>query len=142
MERDPNEVLGELRRRVNENRELGRYPLGLEEQLEADFKAILEVVHGRQGSVPDWESSLSQLEKQLTEIKSSVKKSDPGELLRLLDGILAMVRGINDEVRMIREEDTRVLRKLNHFVMDRLVMVDVLAQAVVEIEAKLRNQAS
>lgn len=142
MTGDPKDVLDELRRRVGENRQLGRYPVGLEEQLEADFKAIMDVVHGRQGSVPDWGGILHQLESQLEGMRSAGKKADPRDTLELLDGMIAVVRGVHDEVQMIREEDSRVLRKLNHLIMDRLVMVDVLAQAVVEIETTLRNQAS
>jgi hypothetical protein len=44
------------------------------------------------------------------------------------------------EVRKIREEDTRILRKINHTILDRLVMVDVLAQAVVDLERRFEEK--
>jgi hypothetical protein len=76
----PKSIQEELQRRVLENRQLGKYPVGLEEQLEADFKAIMEVVHGREGQLFIGEPEIAHLgqmieslEKQITEIRLDKK---------------------------------------------------------------------
>lgn len=138
---DMHEVLAELRERVAKNREVGLYPLGLEQQLEADFKSIMEVVHGRQGAMFDVSNRLDALDNLVENFRN-----EDGEALSeqrsavILGEVVQLLRSLHEEIVTIREEDTRVLRKMNHMIMNRLVMVDVLAQAIVEIESKLRNQ--
>lgn len=156
-----NSIQEELQRRVAENRQLGKYPLGLEQQLEADFKSIMEVVHGREGQLfigePEVEH-LGQMIEVLQDRISSLRedrrvkklsKKDLGasaliDLAELtseaLEKCMVLVQSMEAEIRKIREEDTRVLRKINHTVLDRLVMVDVLAQAVVDLERQLSEK--
>ena len=156
-----NSIQEELQRRVAENRQLGKYPIGLEEQLEADFKAIMEVVHGREGQLFIGEPEVKHLGQMIealqdridelrrdNQISKSLKKDvgasalvDLAELTcEALGKCMVLVQSMEAEVRKIREEDTRVLRKLNHTILDRLVMVDVLAHAVVEIERRLSEK--
>jgi hypothetical protein len=157
----PKSIQEELQRRVLENRQLGKYPVGLEEQLEADFKAIMEVVHGREGQLFIGEPEIAHLgqmieslEKQITEIRldkkinKSLKSDDAASSLidlaestcEALTKCLVIVQSMEAEVRKIREEDTRILRKINHTILDRLVMVDVLAQAVVDLERRFEEK--
>ena len=156
-----NSIQEELQRRVAENRQLGKYPLGLEEQLEADFKAIMEVVHGREGQLFIGEPEVQHLGLMITALQDRIEvlrsdkkveklsRKDPGaraliDLAELtceaLGKCMVLVQSMEAEIRKIREEDSRVLRKLNHTVLDRLVMVDVLAQAVVDIERRLSEK--
>lgn len=156
-----NSIQEELQRRVAEYRQLGKYPVGLEEQLEADFKAIMEVVHGREGQLFIGEPEVEHLGQMITALhdridlmrnssqvsRLSKKDAGAGELVDLaeltceaLGKCMILVQSMEAEIRKIREEDTRVLRKLNHTILDRLVMVDVLAHAVVEIERRLSEK--
>lgn len=140
--------MGDLRKRVELNRQLGRYPVGLEEQLEADFKAIMEVVHGTEDFDGFRSGELEALKTELIALKSSIsgektRKSallHEGQLLALIERCVSIVEAAHKEIKQIREEDTRVLRKMNSYVMDRLVMIDVLAQAVVELERKVADK--
>lgn len=156
-----NSIQEELQRRVAENRQLGKYPLGLEEQLEADFKAIMEVVHGREGQLFIGEPEVQHLGLMITALQDRIEvlrndkkveklsRKGPGALALVdlaeltceaLGKCMILVQSMEAEIRKIREEDSRVLRKLNHTVLDRLVMVDVLAQAVVDIERRLSEK--
>lgn len=143
-----NSVQEELQRRVAENRQLGRYPLGLEEQLEADFKAIMEVVHGsedfegfRTGELASLRDDLKTLKESLSTMRSRKPRAQiEDQLIELMERCVLVIETAHKEIAQIREEDTRVLRKMNSFILDRLVMVDVLAQAVVELERKLNDK--
>ena len=138
----------ELLRRVEENRQLGRYPVGLEEQLEADFRAIMEVVHGTDDldgfRIGELSALKIDLESLKTEISSKVTRKMNehhwGLMIHVLERTISVVESVHKEVAQIREEDSRVLRKMNSFVLDRLVMIDVLAQAVVELERKIAEK--
>ena len=140
--------MSDLRKRVELNRQLGRYPVGLEEQLEADFRAIMEVVHGTDDLDGFRSGELEALKTELYELKSAIsdgvrRKAElphESQLLSLVERCVAVIEAAHKEIKQIREEDTRVLRKMNSFVLDRLVMIDVLAQAVVELERKLADK--
>jgi hypothetical protein len=58
-------VLRELAKRVELRRQEGRYPLGLEQQLSAEFDAILSVVHRGDDTISRIHFTLSQLAEDL-----------------------------------------------------------------------------
>jgi hypothetical protein len=147
------ELLKELTRRVQLRRQEGRYPAGLEQQLSADFDAILAVVHRGDDTISEIHRVSRLLNDDLNGrngIRSS-KSRIPGfvlvdKILRrlslrhtrralvLIDEIVAL---IEKQLTQQRETDSRVMKQLEHVVMDRILMVDVLAEAVLELERKV-----
>lgn len=157
-------VLDELRVRVERRRQEGKYPPGLEEQLEAEFDAILEVVHRGQDSVLHIAHVIEQLRSEIPSVNGvigSQSRIPGGRLFHRLVGRLVgrQTRGvaqqtqaalgrqldlmeiINYQLRAQRDADVRVLHQLETAIRDRLMMVDALAEAVLELERKASVQA-
>jgi hypothetical protein len=147
------ELLKELTRRVQLRRQEGRYPVGLEQQLSAEFDAILAVVHRGDDTI----SEIHRVSRLLTADISGMNSGHdtqsriPGfkfvhKLVRklsrrhtqsalvLIEEIVAL---IEKQLTQQRETDARVMKQLEHVVMDRILMVDVLAEAVLELERKV-----
>ena len=146
------EILRELTRRVEKRRQEGRYPIGLEQQLSAEFDAILSVVHRGDDTISRIHFALSQLAEDLSGQNGGVDTQSrlPGvsivhklfrklslrhtrRALRLIEESLTL---IEKQLLQQRETDSRVMKQLEHVVMDRILMVDVLAEAVLELERK------
>ena len=146
-------VLRELAQRVELRRQEGRYPIGLEQQLSAEFDAILSVVHRGDDTISRIHFTLSQLAEDLSGQNGGVDTQSrlPGvsivhklfrklslrhtrRALRLIEESLAL---IEQQLLQQRETDSRVMKQLEHVVMDRILMVDVLAEAVLELERKV-----
>ena len=146
------EILRELTRRVEQRRQEGRYPVGLEQQLSAEFDAILSVVHSGDDTISRIHFTISQLAEDLGGRNSGVDTQSrlPGisivhklfrklslrhtrRALRLIEESLTL---IEQQLLQQRETDSRVMKQLEHVVMDRILMVDVLAEAVLELERK------
>jgi hypothetical protein len=146
-------VLRELAKRVELRRQEGRYPIGLEQQLSAEFDAILSVVHRGDDTISRIHFTLSQLAEDLGGQNGGVDTQSrlPGvsivhklfrklslrhtrRALRLIEESLSL---IEQQLLQQRETDSRVMKQLEHVVMDRILMVDVLAEAVLELERKV-----
>lgn len=157
------EVLNELHRRVNRRRQEGKYPTGLEDQLEAEFKSILEVVHRGQDEVERICHLIEELRASLVMLNgvTSPESRIPGGKLfhrtiarlvaRQTRGVaqqtqLAITRQLDvldlvaKQLRAQRDADVRVLHQLEHAMMDRLMMVDALAEAIIELERKVDSK--
>lgn len=148
---DAKEVQAEIQRRVAELRAEGRYPLGLEEQLESEFAAIMEVVHGRADLPDDIGKEISLLRATVEQMRSEFARSgaeshSDSDQSVTETAILALERTVRlyevliREFEALRREDERIVRRIEHFLRDRIVMVDVLSQAVVELESRLDEQ--
>ena len=147
------EVLQELAKRVELRRQEGRYPIGLEQQLSAEFDAILSVVHRGDDTTSEIHRVRRILADDINGLNSELdtRSRIPGikfvhKLVRKLS--LRHTRralGLVDEIVVLiekqliqqRETDSRVMKQLEHVVMDRILMVDVLAEAVLELERKV-----
>ena len=146
------EILRELTRRVEKRRQEGRYPIGLEQQLSAEFDAILSVVHRGDDTISRIHFTIGQLAEDLSGQNGGVDTQSrlPGisivhklfrklslrhtrRALRLIEESLTL---IEQQLLQQRETDSRVMKQLEHVVMDRILMVDVLAEAVLELERK------
>ena len=146
-------VLRELAKRVELRRQQGRYPIGLEQQLSAEFEAILSVVHRGDDTISEIHRVSRLLTDDLNGLNSihDTKSRIPGivfvhRILRrlslrhtrralvLIEEIVAL---IEKQLTQQRETDSRVMKQLEHVVMDRILMVDVLAEAVLELERKV-----
>ena len=154
------EIIAELERRVAQRRQEGKYPVGLEQQLEAEFKAIMDVVHRGTDVLGDVRQLLDRCREELASLQSpvSAKSRIPGfGLIHLLIGKLVgrQTAAITLRVRATLETqqevlelllkqleiqqgtDVRVLNQLSHAMQDRLMMIDALAQSVIELERKV-----
>ena len=146
-------VLKEIAKRVELRRQEGRYPIGLEQQLSAEFEAILSVVHRGDDTISEIHRVSRLLTDDLNGLNSihDTKSRIPGivfvhRILRrlslrhtrralvLIEEIVAL---IEKQLTQQRETDSRVMKQLEHVVMDRILMVDVLAEAVLELERKV-----
>jgi hypothetical protein len=148
------ELLKELTRRVQLRRQEGRYPAGLEQQLSAEFDEILSVVHRGDDTI----SEIRRITRLLTEdlggfnsgedtqsrirgitlVHKLVRKLSRRHTQRALNLIEEVVILIEKQLTQQKETDSRVMKQLEHAVMDRILMVDVLAEAVLELERKVR----
>jgi hypothetical protein len=147
------ELLKELTRRVQLRRQEGRYPAGLEQQLSAEFDEILSVVHRGDDTI----SEIRRITRLLTEdlggfnsgedtqsrirgitlVHKLVRKLSRRHTQRALNLIEEVVILIEKQLTQQKETDSRVMKQLEHAVMDRILMVDVLAEAVLELERKV-----
>jgi hypothetical protein len=146
-------VLKELAQRVELRRQEGRYPIGLEQQLSAEFDAILSVVHRGDDTISeirritrklseDLGGSNSGLDTQsrvpgITFVHKLIRKLSLRHSRRALQLIEEVVVLVEKQLTQQRETDSRVMKQLEHAVMDRILMVDVLAEAVLELERKV-----
>ena len=147
------EILRELTRRVQQRRQEGRYPTGIEEQLSSEFDAILSVVHRGDDIISRIHGAILQLAEDLSGQNSrfDTQSRIPGigilhrvvrklslrhtrRALKLVEETLSL---IEKQLLQQRETDSRVMKQLEHVVMDRILMVDVLAEAVLELERKV-----
>ena len=158
---EQNAIVNELQKRVAAARQAGRYPVGLEQQLEADFKAIMDVVHRSGDQLETVRGELHELRVKADNLNGLVSprsRIPGGSIYHRIVGRLVghHTRGVahqaQDTVRAsikVSEsllelleaqqiDDRRLLRELNHAIKDRLVMVDVLAEAILELERKTK----
>jgi hypothetical protein len=156
------EIIAELERRVDQRRQEGKYPVGLEQQLEAEFKAIIDVVHRGSDSVGELEVLLKATQAKVDVLNGliSPKSRIPlGSIYHRIIGRLVghHTRGVAIQTREVmelqmqvlevvrrhmqqqRDNDARVLNQLGHAMRDRLMMVDALAEAVLELERKVSS---
>jgi vacuolar-type H+-ATPase catalytic subunit A/Vma1 len=147
------EILRELTRRVEQRRQEGRYPIGLEQQLASEFDAILSVVHRGDDTISKIHLTISQLAEDLagqnsgivtksrvpgiTIIHKIVRKLSLRHTQRALELVEETLSLVEKQLLQQRETDSRVMKQLEHVVMDRILMVDVLAEAVLELERKV-----
>ena len=150
---DTEKVLAEINSRVAQRRQAGRYPVGLEQQLSAEFDAILSVVHRGDdtigeirritkllsedlGGVNSWQDTQSRIP-GISFVHKLVRKLSRRHTQRALDLIEEALILVEKQLTQQRETDSRVMKQLEHAVMDRILMVDVLAEAVLELERKV-----
>lgn len=154
------EIIDELERRVSQRRQEGKYPVGLEQQLEAEFKAIMDVVHRGNDVLGGVSQLLLQCRTELESLEKpvSAKSRIPGFALihwiigklvgRQTAAITLRVRTTLETQQKVLElllkqleiqqgTDVRVLNQLSHAMQDRLMMIDALAQSVIELERKV-----
>lgn len=154
----------EVQARVQRKRQSGDYPVGLEEQLEAEFRAILEVTHRGTHDLSHLHKSLSDLQSMVHQIRTTGDSSSrlPGGSLvhrlfrRLLrrhstaltqdiQRVFRQVDGVLNELYKALEaqsrHDERLLNDVLGGVLDRLAVIDSLALTLPEIERKLLSQS-
>jgi len=152
-----------IREDVAKKRAAGMYPVGLEEELEAEFRSIL--AHGRRG-VADRNTEvvrlLGEIHQALSEINglTAAESRIPGLSLvhrvirrliaRQTMGLASQVRSLEeaqlkllrilvDQGRVMEDADTSLAAGLSKHVMDRVAVIDHLSVLVTELEARIRK---
>jgi hypothetical protein len=153
-------VIAVLRERVNQRRLEGKYPPGLEQQLEAEFKNIMDVVHRGNDVLGNVQALLNQCKQEIENLSKPIpaKSRVPG--FGIVHWVIGKIVGrqtfaITSRVRQTLETqqqvlelllkqleiqhgaDVRVLNQLSHAMQDRVMMIDALAQSVIELEQKV-----
>lgn len=157
------EIISELERRVAQRRQEGKYPPGLEAQLEAEFKAITDLVHRGNDSLPQLQTLLDETRTRLEAldailvprshfpVKPTVmrvlnrvtgrrRRAITDNVRGVLETNVKMLEMVHEQLRQQRDYDVRQLNQLTHAMQDRLMMVDVLAEAVLELENKMARE--
>lgn len=159
-ETDVDELVRTLQARVAQRRAAGEYPPGLEEQLEAEFEQIMKAVHRHEldtdelrrrvdvvGEATSYVSAEPRLESRVP--GGSTVHTAAARLVRRHTSTLAeSVRGMGNEItralqevqRLIeaqREADQRQLADVVASVIDRIALLDHLADAVIVLEQRV-----
>lgn len=155
-----NDVLAEIEARVAARRQEGKYPIGLEEQLEAEFRNILEVVHRGENVLGDIQKLLDECRQDIEKLNGRVSSKSRipgfgivhfviGKLVgRQTTSLAIQVKQTLEKQEQILElmfrqfeiqqgTDVRVLNQLSRAIQDRIMMIDVLAESVLELEKKV-----
>ena len=153
-------LITELQKRVRERRAAGDYPLGLETQLQEEFKNVLATTHRGHRSINHLESRMHMVRESITQIKgvAGVKSRIPaGSLFHRVIRILVRrhVSQLANETRiamkriesvleefetLIKQQqsnDERLLNQTLSGVLDKLAVVDTLSEMVVELESRV-----
>lgn len=159
------DLQNELKLRVLRKRQSGDYPIGLEQQLEAEFRAILEVTHRGTHDLTHLRSTLADLNSLIPKIRTAGEASSrvPGgsivhrmfrrllrrhttatiqDLKKILTRIDEAFVELNKAIEAQRRHDERILNDVLGGVLDRLAVVDSLALVVPELERRLLAQTT
>ncbi len=159
---DVDELVDKLQERVATRRAMGDYPPGLEEQLEAEFKLIMDAVHRREVNTGDLEQRIAAVSQAIHAVGGppefasrlpggqSVHRT-AGRVVERHTGVLANhVRTLGDNIAGALQEilhliemqnaaDERQLHEVVSAVLDRVAVIDHLADAVVDLELRVRE---
>lgn len=157
---DVDTLLSEIRSRVARNRHAGLYPPGLEQELESEFRAIVDRERR------DWYGKGRLLDHQLEELANSIARLDgvigtqsriPGGSVfhrvvkwvvgRQINGLASQTREVAVhtiallstvvELQKSQEDaDRRLVAHLAKITIDRLAVVDHLAILITELEKR------
>ena len=157
-------LLVQIRNRVAQRRLAGDYPPGLEQELEAEFRGVVDRERR------DWYATTRRLEAQEQAVMNALARLDgltgtqsrvPGGSLvhrlirrligRQVLGLAAQVRSVGDEtvalLRMVVElqkaqedADRRLVAHLAKSTVDRLAVVDHLAVMLTDLEKRFDAQ--
>lgn len=156
-------MLAEIREEVARKRAEGRYPLGLEQELEAEFQIILSLtqrgVIDRTAEIAKLSNAIRHTTNEITGL-TPVHSRIPGMSLvhrfirrlvaRQTMGLAGQVRAAEEQkVRLLEilaeqskaheDTDQRLVASLSKHVLDRIAVIDHLAILVTELEAKIRK---
>lgn len=157
------DILAEIRADVSAKRVAGRYPPGLEHQLEEQFRSILSAGHrGTTDRYAEISRLANELHTAVAEVSglTPVSSRIPGvgllhrvirrliarqtmglamqvrEVERLVSDILSL---LIEQGRMFEDADVSMAANLSNHVVNRLAVVDHLAILSTELEARIRK---
>jgi hypothetical protein len=157
---DIDELVSELRQRVAIRRASGDYPVGLEEQLEAEFKHIMAAVHRDELNTQELGRRVQSVERATGAIDAHVESDSrlpggsavhktAGRLVSRHTGQLAhgvrvlgidIARALHEIHHLIevqKSADERQLVEVIGALMDRVAVVDHLADAILDLERRV-----
>ena len=157
---DIDEIVAALRERINVRRQVGDYPPGMEEQLEAEFVQIMRAVHRDELGVAGLSASIGRVWAATNGVQgvASLGSKVPGGsavhaaaarvVVRHTNALAEQIRGFGSEVTQAlqevqrlfevqRDADQRQLTEVVAAVIDRLAVLDHLADAVVDLERRV-----
>lgn len=145
---------------MRQRRQEGKYPPGLEQQLEAEFTNIMEVIHRGNDVLGNVRRLLDQCNEEIQNLTRTTptKSRVPGfgivhwvigkligrqtssiriQVRRTLETQQQVLELLLKQLEIQQGSDVRVLNQLRHAMQDRLMMIDVLAQSVIDLEQKV-----
>jgi hypothetical protein len=157
---DIDEIVDELRGRVARRRASGDYPPGLEQQLEAEFALIMAGVHRPEVDTGELGRRVAAVEQLTAGVRAETATSSrvPGGSIvhataqrlvvrqtgELAETVRALGRGIAEALHELhhlvdvqRQADERQLGDVVNALMDRVAIIDHVADAVVQLETRL-----
>lgn len=158
------EIQRQLQERIDASRQSGAYPLGLEAQLEAEFKNILETTYRGSRGLDHLEARMNMLRVAMASIAGvggPVDSRVPGgrfvhrfmrrlmrrhtaalaqETKHAFDRVEFVLHEIEYLMKIQRSHDERLLNEVLTSVLDRLAVIDALVESVVFLESKLKNE--
>jgi hypothetical protein len=158
-------ILKQIRDSIATRRSEGQYPLGLEQQLEQEFAAIISSTNRRHFVNNHLLAQLDTLElafSQLSGVTPTKSRIPGGTLFHRVTRFLTkrQVAGLAEQVRNVQihsiaalrtlaefaqsqeDADARLVRELYQHVMDRVAVIDHLVILHQEIEERLRSLES
>ena len=146
------EILAGIQETVARRRAEGVYPIGLENELEAEFKFMLSLTHRGEAERAD---ALALLLKEALRAADEVSGLAPAKsripfvgifhrvvrrlIARQTRGLAAQQRAVNDAVRGREDADHRMVASLSKHVLDRVAVIDHLYFVVTELETRIRK---
>ena len=151
-----------LQERVAARRQSGDYPLGLEEQLEAEFTIIMAAVHRDEVNTAELGRRVQAVERSAEAIRArgETGSSVPGgslihkvagrlvgrhtgqlaETVRTLGGDIAgSLHEIHHLIDLQQRADERQLHDVVGSLMDRVAVIDHVADAIARLEARVKT---
>jgi hypothetical protein len=153
-------LVNQLKQRVAKRRLEGDYPVGLEAQLEAEFDLIMAAVHRHEATTAGLGRRVSAVEEATSAVHGSAPTSSrlPGGstihaatqrlVHRQTEGLAASVRQLGTAISaalhevhhmidVTRSADERQLHQVVAALFDRIAVLDHVADAVVQLEARV-----
>jgi hypothetical protein len=158
------EIQRQLQQRINTRRQTGDYPPGLEEQLEAEFRDILETTYRGTRGLDHLEARMNMLREAMAQIRGlggpATSRVPLGGLFhrftrriirRHTTALAAETRASFDRVEFVlheiefllkaqRSHDERLLNEVLSSMLDRLATIDALVEAVIRIESNIATR--
>jgi hypothetical protein len=154
------DLITELQKRVRQRRAAGDYPIGLEAQLQEEFKNVLETTHRSHRSINQLQTRMILVRESVMQIQGvgGVKSRLPGgslfhkvirrlirrhvsQLAKETRNSLERIESVLEEFEtLIKEQqsnDKRLLNQTLSGVLDKLAVVDTLSEMVVELESRV-----
>jgi hypothetical protein len=155
------EIQRELLQRIAARRKAGDYPPGLEEQLESEFRNILETTYRGTHGLDHLEARMNMLREAIAEVRGlggpATSRVPLGGLVHRLvrrvvrrhtaalaaetkasfDRVEFVLHEVEYLFKMQRSHDERLLNEVLSSMLDRLVTIDALVEAVIRLESSL-----
>lgn len=160
MSESTESLIAELQHRVAKRRAAGDYPIGLETQLQEEFRNILETTHRGHRSFDHLEARMHMVRESITRVHGvgGVESRIPAGSLfhriirRLvrrhvsqlakearisLERIEMVLQEFETLIKQQQSQDERLLNQTLSGVLDKLAVVDTLSEMVVELESRV-----